>query len=99
LEVTAEVEFFRKPNLFHEFLHVADHDHRPFVFLDGFRDRRQVAEVDVVELADIDSDLTAVGGLSPAFIEEATYDPAANSWDIRFEGERSLADLLKVQAG
>ena len=51
------------------------------------------------ELADIDSDLTAVGGLSPAFVEEATYDPAANSWDIRFEGERSLADLLKVQAG
>lgn len=52
-----------------------------------------------VELADIDSDLTAVGGLSPAFIEEATYDPQANSWDISFEGERSLADLLKVQAG
>jgi hypothetical protein len=51
------------------------------------------------ELADIDSDLTAVGGLSPAFIEEATYDPAANSWEIAFEGERSLADLLKVQAG
>ena len=52
-----------------------------------------------VELADIDSDLTAVGGLSPAFIEEATYDPATNGWEISFEGERSLADLLKVQAG
>lgn len=51
------------------------------------------------ELADMDSDLQAVGGLSPAFIEEATYDPQADSWDILFEGERSLLDMLKVQAG
>ena len=47
----------------------------------------------------MDSDLQAVGGLSPAFIEEATYDPQADSWDILFEGERSLLDMLKVQAG
>ena len=52
-----------------------------------------------VELADIDSDLQAVDGLSPAFVEEATYDPRANSWEIAFEAERTLADILKVQAG
>ena len=52
-----------------------------------------------VQLADIDSDLLAVGGLSPAFIEEATYTAEGNAWEITFEGERSLADMLKVQAG
>jgi hypothetical protein len=52
-----------------------------------------------VELADVDSDLTAVGGLSPAYVEEATYNAESNSWEIAFEGERSLADLLRVQAG
>ena len=52
-----------------------------------------------VELADVDSDLTAVGGLSPAFVEEATYNAVENSWSVSFEGERSLADMLKVQAG
>jgi hypothetical protein len=52
------------------------------------------------DLADLDSDLTAVGGLSPAFIEEITYDAAANTWeDVVFAGERGLADMLKVQAG
>ena len=51
------------------------------------------------ELADIDSDLTAIGGLSPAFIEEATYNAESDDWAIQFEGERNLADLLKVQAG
>lgn len=52
-----------------------------------------------VELADIDSDLAAIGGLSPAFVDEATYDPRANSWTISFGGKRTLADMLKVQAG
>lgn len=52
-----------------------------------------------VELADIDSDLAAVGGLSPAFVDEATYDPQTNEWDISFGGKRGLADMLKVQAG
>jgi len=52
-----------------------------------------------VQLADIDSDLLAVGGLSPAFVEEATYNAETNAWEIVFEGERSLADMLKVQAG
>ncbi len=53
-----------------------------------------------VDLADIDSDLAAVGGLSPAFIEEITYDAEANAWrDVVLAGERSLADMLKVQAG
>jgi hypothetical protein len=52
------------------------------------------------DLLDLDSDLTAVGGLSPAFIEEITYDATANAWvDVTFAGERSLADMLKVQAG
>lgn len=52
------------------------------------------------DLADIDSDLAAVGGLSPAFIEEISYDAQTNAWtDVTFAGERSLADMLKVQAG
>jgi hypothetical protein len=52
------------------------------------------------DLADLDSDLTSVGGLSPAFIEEITYDAASNAWqDVTFAGERSLSDMLKVQAG
>ncbi len=51
------------------------------------------------ELADIDSDLTAVGGLSPAFLDEVEYDAEANAWTVTFEGERNLADMLKVQAG
>lgn len=51
------------------------------------------------ELVDIDSDLAAVGGLSPAFIEEATYDAQSGAWSIAFEGERNLADILRVQAG
>lgn len=52
-----------------------------------------------VELADMDSDLAGEGGMSPAFIESAEYDAVAGEWRIEFEGERSLADLLKVQAG
>jgi hypothetical protein len=52
-----------------------------------------------VELADMDSDLAGEGGMSPAFIESAEYDAEAGEWRIEFEGERSLADLLKVQAG
>ncbi len=52
-----------------------------------------------VELADMDSDLAGEGGMSPAFVEAAEYDAEAGEWRIEFEGERSLADLLKVQAG
>lgn len=51
------------------------------------------------ELADLDSDLMAIGNLSPAFIEEARYDSRKDSWEISFEAERSLSDILKVQAG
>lgn len=52
-----------------------------------------------VELADMDSDLAGEGGMSPAFVEAAEYDAEAGEWRIEFEGERSLADILKVQAG
>jgi len=51
------------------------------------------------ELADLDSDLLQVGGLSPVFVDEATYDPQADSWEIALGAKRSLAELLKVQAG
>jgi hypothetical protein len=51
------------------------------------------------ELGDIDIDLLAVGGLSPAFIDEATYDPQADSWDVALGKKRGLAEMLKVQAG
>ena len=52
-----------------------------------------------VRLADLDSDLAAVGGLSPAFIEEAEYDAESGEWALSFAGERNLADLLKVRQG
>ncbi len=52
-----------------------------------------------VRLADLDSDLAAVGGLSPAFIEEAEYDAESGEWVLTFAGERNLADLLKVRQG
>ena len=52
-----------------------------------------------VELADMDSDLAGEGGMSPAFVEAAEYDAESGDWRIEFEGERSLADILKVQAG
>ena len=52
-----------------------------------------------VRLADLDSDLAAVGGLSPAFIEEAEYDAESGEWTLSFAGERNLADLLKVRQG
>jgi hypothetical protein len=52
-----------------------------------------------VELADLDSDLAGEGGLSPAFVETAEYDAESGGWRIEFEGERTLLDMLKVQAG
>lgn len=52
-----------------------------------------------VELADMDSDLAGEGGMSPAFVEAAEYDAESGDWRIEFEGERSLADLIKVQQG
>ena len=52
-----------------------------------------------VEFADLDSDLAAVGGLSPAPIAEAGYDATTGQWSLSFDGERSLADVIKVQQG
>lgn len=52
-----------------------------------------------VEFADLDSDLAVVGGLSPAPIAEAGYDATTGQWSLSFDGERSLADLIKVQQG
>ncbi len=52
-----------------------------------------------VRLADLDSDLAAEGGLSPAWIEEAEFDATNKAWALTFEGERSLADIIKVQQG
>ena len=52
-----------------------------------------------LRLADMDSDLAGEGGMSPSFIEAAEYDAESGDWRIEFEGERSLADILKVQAG
>ena len=52
-----------------------------------------------VEFADLDSDLAVVGGLSPAPIAEAGYDATSGQWSLSFDGERSLADLIKVQQG
>jgi len=52
-----------------------------------------------VEFADLDSDLATVGGLSPAPIAEAEYDAGSGEWSLSFDGERSLADLVKVQQG
>jgi hypothetical protein len=52
-----------------------------------------------VEFADLDSDLATLTGLSPAFIEEAEYNAESGQWSLTFEGERSLADLIKVQQG
>ena len=52
-----------------------------------------------VKLADLDSDIAAVGGLSPAFVEEAEYDAESGKWALSFAGERNLADLLKVRQG
>jgi hypothetical protein len=51
------------------------------------------------ELADLDSDLAGEGGLSPAFVEAAEYDADGDEWRIEFEGERTLLDILRVQAG
>jgi hypothetical protein len=51
------------------------------------------------ELADMDSDLAGEGGLSPAFLDAVEYDAESDSWTVEFEGERSLLDMLKVQAG
>jgi len=52
-----------------------------------------------VRLADLDSDLAAEGGLSPAWVEEAEYDADSGKWSLTFEGERSLVDIVKVQQG
>lgn len=52
-----------------------------------------------VRLADLDSDLAAEGGLSPAWIEEAEYDATNGQWALTFEGERNIVDILKVQQG
>ena len=52
-----------------------------------------------VRLADLDSDLAAEGGLSPAWIEEAEYDVSNGQWSLTFEGERNIVDILKVQQG
>lgn len=52
-----------------------------------------------VRLADLDSELAADSGLSPAWIEEAEYDATNGKWSLTFEGERSIVDLIKVQQG
>lgn len=52
-----------------------------------------------VEFADLDSDLATAGGLSPAAIAEAEYNAASGQWTLTFDGERTLADLIKVQQG
>jgi hypothetical protein len=52
-----------------------------------------------VRLADLDADLAQDGGLSPAWVEEAEYDAGAGTWALTFEGERKLADIIKVQQG
>lgn len=52
-----------------------------------------------VEFADLDSDLATVGGLSPAPIAEAEYDAESGQWSLSFDGERSLADLVRIQQG
>lgn len=52
-----------------------------------------------VALIDLDADLQVEQGLSPALIEEVEYDAETETWNISFGGERSLADILKVQQG
>lgn len=52
-----------------------------------------------VEFPDLGSNLAALGELSPAFVEEVEFDAAAGAWRFTWEGERTVADLLKVQVG
>lgn len=52
-----------------------------------------------VALIDLDTDLQVEQGLSPALATEVEYDAEDEAWSISFGGERSLADILKIQQG
>jgi len=52
-----------------------------------------------VEFPDLGSNLAALGELSPAFVEEVEFDATAGTWRFIWEGERTVADILKVQPG
>jgi hypothetical protein len=52
-----------------------------------------------IEFPDLGSNLAALGELSPAFVEEIEFDAEAEAWRFTWEGERTLADVVRVQQG
>lgn len=52
-----------------------------------------------VELADLPSELAATAGISPAFVERASFEAAGMALVVEFAGTPSLAELLRVRQG
>ncbi len=52
-----------------------------------------------VELADLPSELAATAGISPAFVERASFEAAGMALVVEFVGTPSLAELLRVRQG
>lgn len=52
-----------------------------------------------IEFPDLGSNLAALGELSPAFVEEVEFDAEAEAWRFTWEGERTVADIVRVQQG